>query len=453
MELNNREMAILFWMTALAIYLLGNKPTRTAAGGVFKAFLHKKVLTIFFMMVANTLGIVYLLSSLGFWSQANLKTTLLWCCVSSIALPFLLLKDMGNNQFFRRTALELLAPTAIMVFIVGFKPFSLPVELALFPVMVLVAVMAAFSERKNEFAIVHKVMNNLLVIFGAGMFVSGVYQAFHFRDEFFSSANLREFLLPVFLTLASYPVLFAMAVYSSYEQAILRSNIWIKNEEVRKWIKVHMPYQLAFNPSLMARWSRHIAGLGFPDKQSAQDSIVELKAAIAREKNSPVIPVAEGWSPYMAMKFLESEGLIANEYRPSSEKLWSASSTHMQFDDGILPNNLAYHVEGDKLKATELRLYLNMNNPVSPKAEEHFARACIILIAKAVRIDGAIDLTTRLFSADTNKFSDGIYNFELKHDVWGSDKKFYSREMIISIKQEPNDLQLQMEQKPVQYHQ
>ena len=74
------------------------------------------------------------------------------------------------------------------------------------------------------------------------------------------------------------------------------------------------------------------------------------------------VPTELGWSPYKAKDFLSNEGVCTGFYNNLYEDEWSASSPMEEFGDGIIPDNIAYYVEGTEEVAKTLKLKANVND-------------------------------------------------------------------------------------------
>ena len=74
------------------------------------------------------------------------------------------------------------------------------------------------------------------------------------------------------------------------------------------------------------------------------------------------MPIDQGWNPYQAKEFLSCEGLNTGFYNNIFEDEWFASSPMKEFSDGIIPDNIAYYIEGSEKIAKVLKLKVNVND-------------------------------------------------------------------------------------------
>ncbi len=76
------------------------------------------------------------------------------------------------------------------------------------------------------------------------------------------------------------------------------------------------------------------------------------------------MPYEKGWSPYKAKDFLLGEGLETGFYNKLCDE-WFASSPMVKFGDALIPNNVAFYIEGTENVANTLKIKLNVNDSSS----------------------------------------------------------------------------------------
>lgn len=65
------------------------------------------------------------------------------------------------------------------------------------------------------------------------------------------------------------------------------------------------------------------------------------------EKYPEKVPLSKGWSPYAAKDFLIQEGIETSYYQPNELDEWFACSPFKELGQEIVPNNIAYYIDGD----------------------------------------------------------------------------------------------------------
>jgi hypothetical protein len=140
--------------------------------------------------------------------------------------------------------------------------------------------------------------------------------------------------------------------------------------------------------SLLKRWARNLAISRPGNRQAVEDAIDEVRKVSERERSPEDVPLERGWSPFAATAFLAAEALATGDYHRAAgddDDDWWASSPYLELGDAIMPNNLAYYVDGDEAVATVLKLVLNVNEPATAQdARRKLLDAAQVLYEKAL---------------------------------------------------------------------
>ncbi len=183
--------------------------------------------------------------------------------------------------------------------------------------------------------------------------------------EFANEKTMYDFFISPLLTLFYLPFIFAMTMFIVYESVFKRLPIAIKDPAVLRYARIYAACKFHFRIKSLERWTRLLILEGVSgdviSKMRIKESINALFEIMAVERNPPVIPGEEGWSPYVAKKFLANEGLTTGAYDPinlNSTDEWFAMSPFVNFGDGLLQNQIFYSIKGNAttVKAIELRL-------------------------------------------------------------------------------------------------
>lgn len=386
MDLNNRELAFLVWAAVFIGYISTKKTKREAFGRLIRAFLNPKIVGSLALM-ALWIGLcVYALAFIGWWNPGNLKSTLIW----SVTFAFVTMLDVNRiteeSTFFRKMARDTVSATVVVTFIAELYSFSLFVELLLIPFLAFVTVFQVLSERKPEHAAVHKLSSAILIIAGLLYFSYGIYGAAKNLDDFSTWNNLREFFVPIFLSLLFLPFIYAMSVFVSYEMNVTWLRWPLKDHRLRHYAARQAMMRFRFDLEGLRRWTRNVAILQPSTREEIRNSIAEVLLQKQRERKPPEVSPERGWSPYAATMFLAGHGLTTNDYHRIDDGQWIASSKMVELDKNVLlPDNLAYYIEGDEHAAKRLKIELNVNDQSHSVASElHFHAACEALLRAAV---------------------------------------------------------------------
>ncbi len=438
MDLNNRELAFLVWAAVFIGYISTKKTTRQAFGGLIRAFLNPKVVSSLALM-ALWIGLcVYALAFIGWWSLGNLKSTLIW----SVTFAFVTMLDVNRiteeSAFFRKMARDTVSATVVVTFIAELYSFSLFVEFLLIPFLAFVTVFQVLSERKPEHAAVHKLSSAILIIAGLLYFSHGIYGAAKNLDDFSTWNNLREFFVPIFLSLLFLPFIYAMSIFVSYEMNVSLLRWPLKDHRLRHYAARQAMMRFRFDLEGLRRWTRNVAILRPSTREEIRNSIAEVLLQKQRERKPPEVSPERGWSPYAATMFLAGNGLTTNDYHRIDGGLWIASSKMVELDeDTLMPDNLTYSVEGDEYAAKRLKIELNVNNQSrSAASESRFLASCKALLQVAI---GEIppELPDQICGADTmNSIVQGRRVRMAKEDFINRAFNGYSR--TLTIDQDPD---------------
>lgn len=251
---------------------------------------------------------------------------------------------------------------AILQFVVGVYTFTLWVEVLLVPVLTLLGAMLAIAETDRKHNQVKVFLEYCLSSFGVVLIVYTLYMLITNFGEFGKEKTAYDFFVPPLLTLCYLPFVFFMLVYSTYEQVFVRLRFSIQSRFHRYAAKLYAFILFNVRLSLLERWSFQVAKANIESHSDLIDTFKYIFKVRNSEKNPKEVPKEQGWSPYKAKEFLVNEGLSTGFYNKSFEEEWLASSPMKEFSDGIIPDNIAYYVEGSEDVAKVLKLKVNVND-------------------------------------------------------------------------------------------
>ncbi|PCC10721.1 hypothetical protein CIK86_16635 [Pseudoalteromonas sp. JB197] len=363
--LNNREIAIALWLLAISIYIFSSSKmaeVRNAFKGVMAALFVRQIMSVLCLMVAYMVIVIYWLSDLGLWNFEQLKNTVFWCVSVGFISLFKLEKIKKDKHFFKHSVMDNLKLLAILQFVVGVYTFTLWVEVLLVPVLALLGAMLAIAETDRKHHQVKVFLEYCLSSFGAVLIVYTLCMLITNFGEFGKEKTAYDFFVPPLLTLCYLPFVFFMLVYSTYEQVFVRLRFSIQSRFHRYAAKLYAFILFNVRLSLLERWSFQVAKANIESHSDLIDTFKYIFKVRYSEKNPKEVPKEQGWSPYKAKEFLVNEGLSTGFYNKSFEEEWLASSPMEEFSDGIIPDNIAYYVEGSEDVAKVLKLKVNVND-------------------------------------------------------------------------------------------
>lgn len=432
-DLNNREIALLVWM-GLAFGLPMMIPrARRAFGEVVRAFLQPPILGCIAAAAAYTAACIAGLAAVDLWELPNLKTTIVWFVSFSIVA---MMEATRAGESLRRLpvlAKETLAVTALVVFIAETYPFPLWGELLFIPSVVLVSLCAEIAKRKPELTRTVPVFTFLQAALGFWALGYAVWRAASDLPGLVTMDNLREFVVPIFLSLMFLPFLFFLTLFVAYQAAAVRVHFAIPDKRLGVYAFLRGVAAFGYDLDRFDRYLRDPRWHDNPTPQTVRDIIAELRLQRRHERSPPPVNPADGWSPHLAREFLAKVGLRTNDYHRSFEDWW-AQSPMVKVGGDIFDDHLSYRIYGTQTAATRLKLVLDVTEPGTPEASEaKFYAVGGELIRQAVGPDQA---EAFLLAAVANPLAERNFNgvrITLQHNVWGGNERLrrYERRLLI----------------------
>lgn len=344
---NNREIASAIWILLFAAWAFSKKDVRPAFGSVLDAFAKRVVLVPFSLLILHTLAAIWILCQLGMWDSSQIKNTILWF-ISVAAVSFFRIHEIADDRhYFKNAIKDNLKIIVLLEFLVTFYTFNLVVELVFVPFMALIGALLAFSQPDEKYILVQKVLSKLVGFIGIVVFVYTAYRLVIDFHDFAQLQTIIDFVVPIALSILLLPLIFIFHVYMVYERVFVRMQFSIKDEKLRAYAKRSLAIKYRLNLPALRRWADALS-LENIDTTSDVDKLhKEIARLEAEEKNPPVVPFDLGWSPYKLSPVLEEAGLKVGHYKKLYEDDWFASSPCLEIGKDVLPNNIAYYLEGN----------------------------------------------------------------------------------------------------------
>lgn len=419
-DLKSREVAALAWLGILVvgIIVLAVRKRELAGSllGVLRALFHPVFIRLGAVAATWIVASVALLAQLDLWRWDNLKTTVVWALTFVPVSLFEYAKAMAGKAFVRRALVEIAGATVFVQFLVNEYTFSLWLELILIPILVFVALLQVVAQLNPEHKNVERLTAGILAIAGFSYLGNAVLQLIGKFESFASYATARELFTPVFLSICFLPIVYLLAVYASYETALMRLNWAIEDDRVRGYARWRAFWAFRLNLEQLRRWSRDVATTHPKSRSDVRASILVVKRNAARERHAPPVFLDEGWSPHVAKAYLKDEGLDTGDYH-AIEGEWFASSPMLELGAGIFPDNIAYYVEGDERAARCLKLALNINNPAEASASlSRFGEVAAALLTAASGLQLTAAAAVQLARLDPAEFTLGEVRANLSRE-------------------------------------
>ena len=431
---NNREVASALWIIVFACYVFFASKfegARKSFKDLVSAFFARQIISILILMSAYMTLVIYVMYGAGLWNVGQIKNTLYWAGSVGLMSIFKLETIKKDNNYFSQLAFGSLKIFAIIQFIVGIYTFPLWVELLIVPVFVLIGGMSVIADKVGRYSQVKNLFNSMLIIFSLAVIINAFYMIVFHWGEFANESTVYDFIVPALLTLFYIPFLFVLKIYIVYESAFIKIKFLIKNKKVRLLAKIYSVLFFNFRTAQFDRWIKCLS----IDKVNSHQELVKSFKHISKmnrlDNGVCEVPISEGWFPYIAKDFLTDEGFITGFYSKSYGNEWSASSPMMKLGNEILPDNIAYYVEGVEGIAKKLKLSLNIND--SSRAilsRKKFMETAGVLIQKSLNMNITDATKHALLCGEShyelyeNKAVSVAVNLWPRHKSGGHDMKF-----------------------------
>lgn len=368
--LNNREIASAIWMLLFAAWAFSKREVRSAFGSALDAFAKKVILVPFSLLIIHTLASVWVLNQIGIWDSAQTKNTVLWFVGVAAVSFFRINKIADDRHYFKNAIKDNLKIIVFIEFLVTFYTFNLVAELVFVPFMVFIGALLAVSQTDEKYILVQKVLSKLIEIIGISIIFYTAYMLVIDFNDFAQVQTVLDFSVPIALSILLLPLIYIFHVYMVYEGVFVRMQFSIKDEKLRAYAKRSAIIKYKLDLSALRRWADALHRESIVASSDVDKLHKEIARLEAEENNPPVVPFELGWSPYKISSVLETAGLKVGHYKKLYEDDWFASSPYLEIGKGVLPNNIAYYLEGNRFAVTKLKLKMNINEQ-EQSAEAH----------------------------------------------------------------------------------
>jgi len=355
---NNREIAGVIWLLlAFVFFLLKSEDVRRSLARVFRAILAPRLLIVFGFFAGCVTLLAWIGNSLFFWSSSQTIPTIVWYFIGGLPLLFRAFDAKEDSQHFRGYAKAVVSGTALLEFIYVARTFSLPVELALTPVVTVIAMLAAFSERDPEHAQVNSLINWVLAAVAVAIFGNSISRILDAPEEFFVSETLHTFILPIYFTIGSLPFFYALHCYSHIERTRIQIDLkTFQSEELKRYAKKRFILVFLARPWLLRRATRQFHIMPAREKTDVDVIIRDILQYEREEENPPEVEEELGWSPFLAREFLSAEDLRTSDYHATYDDEWWSGLASKELVGALDINIVSYSFSGVKGLVQKLKL-------------------------------------------------------------------------------------------------
>ncbi|MGE8504507.1 MAG: hypothetical protein ACN6P1_19995 [Pseudomonas sp.] len=410
MILNNREIAILFWLAIALLFAFRkgiNKDVTKSFTALIKSFFHIKIQTIIWGGIAWASLCVVLLEEAGIWTLSNLKTTLVWGCTFAFISTMNAYKVAETKDYFREELRGLINATAVITFITEAYSFSILTEVIITPIITLLVIIQVLSEREPRYATLQKISTFMLAFAGLAYIANALYMLANNFSDFATLENLREFLTPALLTCFYLLYIYVVSIYMAYENLSVGLTYAITEPGLRRYAVFKAAWAFKTNHKALNRWKTNVGTSRPQCKNEVIASIKEVTYQIYREKNPIPITPEQGWQPTKAASFLTEKNLTVEDYHRTDGGEWWGDAHILKIEsDRFNWDSITYVIRGTDIAVRRLKLEVTVNNKdlhalperlfieIGTELILHSTGHCEADLKQAINTDSNIDIIT-----------------------------------------------------------
>ncbi|MDR2993890.1 MAG: hypothetical protein LBV11_08690, partial [Bacillus cereus] len=294
-----------------------------------------------------------------------MKDTFFWLSFTALGILFSINKAR-DTLFFSNLIKDNIKIIIILEFILNLYTFPLLIELLLFPTILFVSILQAFTDNDKEKKKLNSCLNKILSLIVLCMLFFSIYKSIVNYEYFFSISTLKYFLLPIILTLLSLPYFYGIVLYMRYESFIVvvkHTHRYENSSGVKNFIKATVKHA-NININTLGRIWKYQA-LFNASKDNAFDYVKKVsqrpKYIIGDTAKLKVFNDIQ-----RVIKFLSNNGIgKLDEWHKSygGDDCYLSMTNYHQFgSDDItqIPNSLAYYLTGEEMYIKQLELVLDI---------------------------------------------------------------------------------------------
>ena len=384
---NNREIATGIWLLFAFFLCLFLKDIRSSMWDILKTTMQRKLILLFGSLAVNIAGLCWFFSCFGLWTSEQFASTILWFFLSGLVLTGRTFSVKEDENYFKNLLWDSIKVAGIFEFVIVAYTFSLLTELMLVPFMTFIGVIITVASHNEEHATV-KVLFEWIAFAVVVMFLwHSVGSIWEQPELFFTTLTGRNFLLPGLLTVGSIPFFYACYCYSHIELARIQINLkTFQSDALKRYAQKRFFFTYIVRPWLLKRATRQFHLLPASTNSDVDQIIEDILYYERHSKYPPEVDENLGWCSYLARDFLKAEGLRTDDFHSGYDGVkWYAKSNSVDLDDQILPNRVAFYIEGTRGLVTTLKLKGHFCDDYNPTiAKEKFNEIAKILVQRSI---------------------------------------------------------------------
>lgn len=214
-QFNGREQAVAIWLLLAFVAALFNKGIRGAIFAFVRSLFARRLIWIYTSATLWFMAIIVVLEKTGMWNSLLIKDTVMWFVVTAFVLIFNV--NSAKEHFFRDAVVDNLKLTALLEFVSNMYSFNVWIELPLTLVIFSFSMVGEVASMKPEQAPVKRLTERVLSFIRWAMLAFIVYKSISNFSELATWDTARSLVLPLILTIAFIPYVYALALQLAYD--------------------------------------------------------------------------------------------------------------------------------------------------------------------------------------------------------------------------------------------
>lgn len=232
---NSREWAILILLGVFAAIVMSRKGGRSAVTSVLRAGAHIEIVLPLAGIVIYTGLACWLGSAVWLWNTSLIKDTTVWFFTSALVLFWNFDKASKEPRFFRRRIKAVIGISVFIEFLSNLFTLHVVAELFVVTGIVFLSMLSAVAAMKSEHRVVKRMADGVLSVIVLGLLGYAVYRVATEWHTVFTLDKLREFVLPMWLSIGLLPYVYCVTLYSNFEMAFKRVDWMARNKQLSTW--------------------------------------------------------------------------------------------------------------------------------------------------------------------------------------------------------------------------
>lgn len=223
-SITGRDIAIVLWIGALALFLLQKAGIRKSVFRLPGNLVNIKVTGSFLSVALYASVVVVVLRNLGFWDFSLLKDTIYWYFV--VGVPLLVTSAIADSgaKLVKHLVADNIRAVVLLEFLVNTFTFPLGIELFLVPTACFLGLLPLVFENKREHESIAEFAKAASSIFGLAVLGYICVRIFSEWNEFVSFETVRNLTFPLVMSAVYVPFLYVVLLVVTYEKAF----VWLK---------------------------------------------------------------------------------------------------------------------------------------------------------------------------------------------------------------------------------